>query len=77
MFWVMMALLVAAGFLLRRRETGSTEDEPWRASIEAEGDEAPLDIEEIRRAEEEWLAGSEWNADSGDWSGEVEDEEWR
>ena len=77
MFWVMMALLVAAGFLLRRRETGTSEEEPWLASLERDGDDSPLDIEEIRRAEEEWLAGSEWNAESGDWSGEAEEEDWR
>lgn len=77
MFWVMMALLLAAGFMLRRRETGASEDEPWQASLEGAGGDSPLDIEEIRRAEEEWLAGSEWDADSGDWSGDVEDEDWR
>jgi hypothetical protein len=71
MLWVLMALLVlVAGMsmMLRRREYETVESEPWRASL-ADQDE-PLDMEEIRRAEDEWLATEEW----GD---SAEDESWR
>ena len=74
MFWVLMALLVvAAGVLLRGRGRTVVEDEPWRASLD-EGDDEPLDMEEIRRAEDEWLAeesaAESWREDEGE-------EDWR
>lgn len=71
MLWMALAILaLVAGFLALRRRRGyeSVETEPWRASL-AEEDE-PLDLEEIRRAEEEWLG-------DGEWDGEAEDESWR
>lgn len=73
MFWVLMALLVvAAGFLVRSRSRPTVEDEPWRASLEDEDE--PLDLDEIRRAEDEWLAEEEWAGET--WQEEGE-EDWR
>lgn len=69
MFWMMLAVLVVVGALLmiaRRRRYETVEEEPWRASL-VEDDE-PLDIEEVRRAEEEFLA-EPWQED--------EEEPWR
>lgn len=69
MFWLALALLVVlAAFSLarRRRAYEAAADEPWRASL---GDDEPLDVEEARRAEEEWLEGADWEV--------AEDEEWR
>lgn len=60
MFWMLLAILVIAAFILalsRRRRYESTEDEPWRASLR---DDEPLDMEAARQAEEEWLADSGW-----------------
>lgn len=69
MFWLLLALLVVLGaysMARRRRSYHSTAAEPWRVSL---NDDEPLDIEEVRRAEEEWLDDSGWEA--------AEDEEWR
>lgn len=69
MFWLFLTVLTVVAFvaiLSRRRRYESVEDEPWRASLE---DEEPLDWEAARRAEDEWLAETEWEA--GD------DESWR
>lgn len=71
MLWFLMTLLVlfgAAAALRRRRAYESAEDEPWRASLKEE--EEPLDMDEIRRAEEEWL-------DDEPWSDCDEDDDWR
>jgi hypothetical protein len=70
MLWLMMALLVvvAAMAVLRRKQRyGTTQDEPWRASLD---DDEPLDMDEIRREEEEWLKSSGWDDPS-------DDEAWR
>lgn len=48
-----LALLAGLAALRRRRRPPEPE-EPWRRSLE---DDEPLDLEEIRRAEEEFLAG--------------------
>jgi hypothetical protein len=72
MFWIFLAVLViTAGLLVmgRRRRYESVEDEPWRASL-AESEE-PLDMDEIRRAEDEWLEEAEWEDPSAG------GEEWR
>lgn len=70
MFWVLMALLViAAAVLVRRPRRNADADEPWRASLREEEDE-PLDIDEIRRAEAEWLEGDVWTDDGLDDDGE-------
>ena len=69
MFWLLLALLVLLGaysMTRRRRLYESTAAEPWRASLK---EDEPLDIEEVRRAEEEWLDDSGWQS--------AEDEEWR
>jgi hypothetical protein len=69
MLWFLMALIViVAGLTMLRRKRlyESVEDEPWRRSLADE----PLDIEEIRREEEEWLKSSEWDGSS-------DDEAWR
>ncbi|MBA2246145.1 MAG: hypothetical protein H0W11_14410 [Gemmatimonadetes bacterium] len=66
---MMLAILLVVGALLmiaRRRRYETVEEEPWRASL-AEDDE-PLDMEQARRAEEEFLADS-WQED--------DDEPWR
>lgn len=71
MFWLMMAMVVIVAGLLafrRRRNYESTDAEPWRASLSR--DDEPLDMDEARRAEEEWLQEEGWS-DSDD------DEAWR
>jgi hypothetical protein len=64
-------LLVAAVILVARRRANppGLEDEPWRESLE--DDAEALDIDEIRRAEEEWAAegGLEWEEDNESWRG--------
>jgi hypothetical protein len=75
MLWVLMALLVlVAGMsmMLRRRQYETVETEPWRASLADERE--PLDMEEIRRAEDEWLSSDEWDDGLNDG---VDDEGWR
>lgn len=69
MFWLMLSLLVIAAVVLnrRRRAGAATDDEPWRASLEA--DDEPLDLDEIREAEEEWFAE--------EWEGPPEEDDWR
>jgi cytochrome c-type biogenesis protein CcmH/NrfF len=70
MLWVLMAVLVIVGAVLafqRKRRYDSPRDEAWRASLDS--DEA-LEIEEIRRAEEEWL-------EAGGWEEPPEDDAWR
>jgi hypothetical protein len=55
MFWMLIAVLalVGGGLALTRRKSAVEEPtEPWRASL---GDDEPLDLDEIRRAEQEWL----------------------
>lgn len=69
MLWLLMALIVIVGSMMmlrRKRSYESVEDEPWRRSLVDE----PLDIEEIRREEEEWLKSSEWEDGA-------EEEPWR
>jgi hypothetical protein len=67
MLWIILAILaIAGGFLARRRSTNDIDEEPWRASLREPDDDEPLDIEEIRNAEEEWLASDAWDADSED-----------
>lgn len=70
MFWLIAAVLVviAGAVLLRQRKGYAVEREPWEADPE---DDAPLDIDEIRRAEQEFDAETE-----ADWDGLTE-EEWR
>ncbi len=70
MFWILLAVLVVIGAWLafaRRRRYETVEDEPWRASL-ADDDE-PLDMEEARRAEQEFLADH--------WDEEEDEEPWR
>jgi hypothetical protein len=70
MFWLLMTLLVIVGGILILRQKAATlasEDEPWRRSL---GEDAPLNIEEIRQAEDEWNSGN-------DWTDLPEDESWR
>jgi hypothetical protein len=67
MLWAFMALLVLVGGMAmfrRRRVYESPADEPWRASL-ADDDE-PLDLEEIRRAEDEWLERDGWDGGPDD-----------
>ena len=68
MLWFILALLVlVAGFALRRqRRSYPVEREPWEGEPE---DDAPLDMEEIRRAEEEWETEASWD--------EPPEEDWR
>jgi hypothetical protein len=74
-FWLILSVLALAGgaaMLQRRRAYESPDAEPWRRSL---GEDEPLDLEAIRRAEEEFLAAEE----SG-WSEDDEadgDEPWR
>jgi hypothetical protein len=66
MFWMMMALLLlfaGVSLLGRRRRYESVEEEPWRASLD---DDEPLDVEEARRAEEEFLE-SDFAEDEEPW----------
>lgn len=70
MLWILMGLLVVIGGLLafrRRQGYESTEREPWRASLASD---EPLDVDEARRAEEEWLETEEWEEPP-------EDDTWR
>jgi hypothetical protein len=64
-------LLVAAVILVARRRQGPEipADEPWRASLNEDAE--PLDIDEIRRAEEEWATegGLDWEEDDDGWRG--------
>ncbi|MDR0786971.1 MAG: hypothetical protein LBG44_03800 [Gemmatimonadota bacterium] len=60
MFWLVMTLILLAGgvLILRRKEKYiASENEPWRRSL---SEEKPLDIDEIRAAEEEWTSGDSW-----------------
>ncbi len=68
-FWLVLTILaLMAGFAsLRRRSPSSIEREPWEPDP---ADDPPLDMEEIRRAEEEWEADQGWEDPS-------EEEEWR
>ena len=71
MFWILMAVLVLLGAALVFRRRGryeSPREEPWRSSLEPSDE--PLDIEEIRRAEDEWLQEDGWRDPP-------EDESWR
>ena len=70
LLWFGFAALVIVGALrMRARSVSTDDDEPWRASLYQDDDE-PLDIEEIRQAEEEWLEEEAWS--------EAEDDEpWR
>jgi hypothetical protein len=55
MLWMLIAVLalVGGGLALARRKSEVAEaSEPWRASL---GEDEPLDLDEIRRAELEWL----------------------
>lgn len=68
MLWLVLAILVIVGAAVaftRHRRYESIEDEPWRASLD---EDEPLDLDQARRAEEEFLAD--------EWQGE-EDEPWR
>jgi hypothetical protein len=59
MLWIAFATVVLLGGIAamrRRRDYESVEAEPWRASLD---EDEPLDLEEIRKAEEEWLEGSD------------------
>jgi hypothetical protein len=72
MIGLLFALLLVAAVILvaRRRQSPVVPvDEPWRESLN-DGTE-PLDIEEIRRAEEEWATegGLEWEEDDDGWRG--------
>jgi hypothetical protein len=65
----LLAVAVAV-VLLRGPRRQPLDDEPWRASLREPEDDEPLDMEEIRRAEEEW------GADGESWDGN-DDEPWR
>lgn len=70
MFWILMAILVVMGAALvlrRRRQYETPRQEPWRSSL---AKDEPLDLEEIRRAEDEWLQEDAWED-------LPEDESWR
>ena len=67
MFWILMAFFVVIGAMVvlrRRAQYESPREEAWRTSLEAENE--PLDMEEIRQAEEEWLADDAWRDPSED-----------
>lgn len=71
MLWFLLAAMVVIGAILamqRRRRYESPRDEPWRASLAS--DDEPLEMDEIRRAEEEWLEESGWED-------QPEDDSWR
>jgi len=66
-FWVILALLVlvaAAVVMRKRRHYESVEDEPWRASL---GEDDELDVDEARRAEDEFLDSAPWEDDEEPW----------
>ena len=67
MFWLILALLVIfAGFALRKqRRSYAVEREPWEADPGI--DDEPLDMDEIRRAEEEWETESSWDPPEEEW----------
>jgi hypothetical protein len=70
-FWLVLTVLLIAAFLIavsRRKRYESVEEEPWRASLQ---EDAELDMDAAREAEEEWLREEEWNGDSADetWRG--------
>ncbi len=70
MLWLFLTLLlITGGVLLMRRKAAyvASEDEPWRRSLP---EDAPLDIDEIRSAENEWTSGD-------DWKDLPDDESWR
>ena len=70
-FWIILAILVIVGGVLSRRNRPTdVENEPWRASLRDEDDDRPLDMDEIRKAEDEWRASEPWETDS-------EDSDWR
>lgn len=68
MFWLIVAVLVlVVGVALRKQRKGYVvEQEPWEADPD---DGEPLDIDEIRRAEEAFDAEEEWDG--------LPEEEWR
>jgi flagellar biosynthesis/type III secretory pathway M-ring protein FliF/YscJ len=54
---LLLLLVIAVGVIRRRRRDAEAErlrEEPWRASLEGEADDEPLDEEAIRRAEDEF-----------------------
>ena len=69
---ILAALLVVAVaiILLRGPRRHTLDDEPWRASLRERDDDEPLDMDEIRRAEEEWGAEGE------SWDDGEDDEPW-
>lgn len=69
MIWFMLAIITVGAFVARRRAASYFEDEPWRASLD--DSEEPLDIEEIRQAEDDWLQDSSWQdlEDDESWRG--------
>jgi hypothetical protein len=74
MLWLILTVLALVAGLLafrRKRSYESSEEEPWRRSLEP--DDEPLDIDAIREAEEEWLESAEEEWDEGT----PEDESWR
>lgn len=68
-FFVILILLAVVAIIVRKPRRAKYEDEPWRASLNEEDE--PLDMEEARRAEEEWEneGGLEWEEDEEGWSG--------
>jgi hypothetical protein len=72
MIGLLFALLLVAAVILvvrRRNRPDVPLAEPWRESLREDAE--PLDIEEIRRAEEEWATegGLEWEEDNDSWRG--------
>lgn len=69
MIWFMLAIITVGAFIARRRATHYFEEEAWRESLD-DGEE-PLDMDEIREAEEEWLEESAWQdlEDDESWRG--------
>lgn len=68
MIWFMLAIVTIGAFVVRRRAANLFEGEAWRVSLE---DDEPLDVEEARQAEEEWLQESGWEdyEDDESWRG--------
>ena len=77
MLWILLAVLViVGGVMLRRRPSPSFENEPWRASLDAD-DDGELDMNAIRQAEDEWLSDAGWSA-ADDWEdGSATEDSWR